>query len=124
MIYDWIVTQFILIAESQPAVRAALRLLIEQQSGLVIAGESLDATSLLRAILGLPAGIVLFDWNLPGLPPSQTLRLVRHEQPALKIICLSGRMEDKFPALAAGADYFVWKGEPPSVLLSLLVPAE
>ncbi|MFO7661095.1 MAG: response regulator transcription factor, partial [Chloroflexota bacterium] len=57
----------ILIAESQPATRAALRLLIEQQPGWRLAGEAADVTGLLQQVAGGLVDVVLLDWSLPGL---------------------------------------------------------
>jgi DNA-binding NarL/FixJ family response regulator len=114
----------ILIAESQPATRAALRLLIEQQPGWRLAGEAADVTGLLQQVAGGLVDVVLLDWSLPGLSAARTLRLVRREQPSLFIAVLSTHSEDRLPALAAGADEFIWKGDPPQHLLSIIRPYE
>lgn len=110
-------TRSILIAESQPAVRSALRLWIEQQPGLHLTGEVTNGPDLLQAVVARPADVLLLDWSLPGLPIGQLLRLVRFEQPRLRVIAMSGRPEDRRPALAAGADAFACKGDSPHDLL-------
>jgi DNA-binding NarL/FixJ family response regulator len=122
--YYGLMSRTILIAESQPAARAALRLLIEQQPGWQPAGEAADVTSLLRQVAGRIMDVVLLDWYLPGLPPVQTIRLLRREQPGLFVAVLSPRSEDRLPALAAGADEFIWKGDSLRRLLSIIRPSE
>ncbi|WP_420641317.1 hypothetical protein [Candidatus Leptofilum sp.] len=40
-----------------------------------------DATSLLQAVAKKKPKLLLLDWELPGLPPEQLLRLVWYERP-------------------------------------------
>ncbi len=57
----------ILLADDQPKVRSALRLLLEQQPWATAISEADDADALLaRASAQLP-GLVLLDWELPGM---------------------------------------------------------
>lgn len=105
-------TMRIVLADDQVSVRSALRLLLEEEPGLNVVAEAADATGLLLAVADNEPDLVLLDWELPGLPPTQLLRLLRFERPKLKIIALSGRPESTLAARDADIQGFVSKNEP------------
>ena len=111
----------ILLVDDQSKVRSALRLVLEQQPGVHILGEAVDATGLLDWVKAACPDVVLLDWELPGLPDDDdVLSVLRARCPHLKVIALSGRPEARRAALAAGVDAFVSKGDPPERLLKTL----
>jgi DNA-binding NarL/FixJ family response regulator len=62
---------------------------------------------------------VLLDWELPGLQAANSLLpALRALCPRLSVIALSGKPEARRAALAAGADGFVSKGDPPERLMA------
>jgi DNA-binding NarL/FixJ family response regulator len=106
----------ILLADSQAKVRFALRVLLERQSGLEVVGEVASAEELLALAAVLSPDLVLVDWTLANT----VLLALRGGCPGLGIIVLSGRPEARRAALAAGADAFVSKGNPPEHLLAAI----
>ena len=110
----------VLLADDQPKVRSALRLLLGQELGLRVVGEAADAQSLLAQVKASCLDLVLLDWELLGLQAVHLLRALRALCPHLKVIVLSGRPEACQAAFAAGADAFVSKGDPPERLLTTL----
>lgn len=106
----------ILLADDQASVRSALRLLLEQSLNGEIVGECADATSLLQTIAHAEPDVILLDWELPGLPAVQLMRLLRFEKPGVSIIALSSRPEASRQAVSAGVDAFVSKNAPPEIL--------
>ena len=108
----------VLLADDQSKVRSALQLLLEQEPELSVAGEATEADELLAQVGTVCPDIVLLDWELPGLPRHDLLSALRARCPHLKVIALSGRPEARQAALAAGADAFVSKGDPPEQLLA------
>lgn len=118
----------ILLADDQSKVRSALRLLVEQEPGLIIVGEATEAENLLAQVEATQPDLVLLDWELPGLqtddPSTDSgqgrLSTLRTLCPGLKVIALSGQPEARRAALAAGADAFVSKGDPPEQLLATI----
>ena len=110
----------VLLADDQSRVRSALRLVLEQQQGVSILGEAVDATSLLDWVKAACPDLVLLDWELPGLETDSLLSALRARCPHLKVVALSGRPEARQAALDAGADAFVSKGDPPEWLLRTL----
>ena len=110
----------ILIADTQPRVRFALRVLLERQPGLEIMGEVADAEALLARIETACPDTVLLDWELPGMAMDDLVPALRHVCMDLVIIALSGRWEACRTAMAAGVDAFVSKSSPPDRLLSAI----
>lgn len=110
----------VLLADDQANVRHALHLLLEQEPNIVVVGEAADATGLLLANSTHQLDVLLLDWELPGLPLPQLLRLLHFERPSLQIIAMSSRPEAQIKALSAGAVAFLSKGAPPETVRSTL----
>jgi two-component system, NarL family, invasion response regulator UvrY len=110
----------ILVADRQAKVRFALRVLLERQPGFEIVGEASSTTDLLdRAAAEVPE-VVLFDWDMAAPSPTGMMLALRDACPGAAVIALSGRAEARRTALAAGADAFVSKGDPPERLLNAI----
>ncbi len=110
----------ILLADNQSRVRFALRVLLNRQPGLEVAGEAVDADDLLAQVQASHPDLVLLGWELPGLTSPGSLSALRKDHPDLLIIALSGRPEARQAALDAGANAFVSKGDPPERLLAAI----
>jgi DNA-binding NarL/FixJ family response regulator len=125
----------VFLADKQTKVRSALRLLLEQEPWLSVVGEAAEAEDLLAQVQKTQPDVVMLDWELPGFrvtDPStpltgsgtcsgQRLLFALHSLGChSKIIALSGHLEAREEALAAGADAFVSKGDPPERLLTTL----
>ena len=110
----------ILLADDQPKVRFALRVLLEQQAGLRVIGEALDAQELLEQTAQECPDLVLLGWELPGCSTTDLLPSLRTTCPSLSVIALSGRLEARQAALDSGADAFVSKSDPPDRLLAVI----
>ena len=116
----------VLIADDQPQVRSALRLLLKQEPGVAVVGEAENVEEALELATARRPDLVLLDWELPGLRAADLskkaklglLPALRARCPRVKVVALSGRSEARQAALAAGADIFVSKGDPPERLLA------
>lgn len=114
----------ILIADDWPNVQDALRLLLEQQQGIEVVGEVVDAADLLAEVEAGCPDVLLLGWELPGFAAVELLPALRRICPDLYVIALSGRPEKRREALAAGADAFVGKTEAPAHLLTAIGEAQ
>jgi len=108
----------VLLADDESKVRSALRLLLEQKPGLSVVGEATEAGEVLEQVQAACPDLLLLDWELPGQQAADLLPAIRRCCPHLLVIALSGRPEARQAALAAGADAFVSKGDPPDRLLA------
>ena len=110
----------ILIADDEPRVRSALRLLLHQESGTSEIFEAGDVEAVLRCAEKRHLDLVILDWNLPKTGGYTALKALRAVQPHVAIIVLNSRSEARHSALATGADAFVSKGDPPERLLATI----
>jgi DNA-binding NarL/FixJ family response regulator len=110
----------ILIADDESNVRFALRVLLEQRSGLCVVGEAADAQGLLAQVQATRPDLVLLDWGLPGLGADELLAALREEGSGPAVIVLGVRTGIEKAALDAGADAFVSKVDQPEQLLAAI----
>ncbi len=107
----------ILLADEQTRVRSALQILLCQEPDVSIVGEASEGKELLAQLRAIRPDLVLLDWGLPDLAAIGSLPGLQTVCPNLMVIVLSGRPEARLEALAAGADEFVSKIDPPARLL-------
>ena len=110
----------ILLADDQSNVRFALRALLERQPGAQVVGEAANAETLLSQVSTACPDLVLLNWGLPGMAADELPPALREACPDLAVIVLSGQPEARRAALAAGADAFVSKTDPPEELLAAI----
>jgi DNA-binding NarL/FixJ family response regulator len=113
----------VLIADDEPRVRSALRLLLRQHPGVAVAGEANSVERALELTVRQRPDLVLLDWELSGRNGTATLERLRAVRRDLMVIALSGRPEARQTALDAGVDAFVSKGDPPELLVATLQKA-
>ncbi len=110
----------ILIADSRPKVRFALRVALEQYPGLETIGEAIDADDLLAQIRIICPDLVLIDWELPGVPTAKLIGILRQTCVNSRVIVLNSREETREQAMTAGADAFVCMCDAPDELLAAI----
>ena len=113
----------ILLADDQPKVRLGLRLLLEQAAWASVVGEAAEADRLLALVAESQPDLVLFDWSLLDAAADQIAAL-RRACPQVAVIVLSAQPEAEADALAAGANAFVSKADPPEQLLAAIRAAK
>jgi DNA-binding NarL/FixJ family response regulator len=114
----------VLLADDQPSVRFALRVLLERQPHLKVVGAAVNVDDLLDQVKATCPDLVLLSWELPGLVADAPLGTLRRNFPDLTVIVLSGRPKVRRAALGAGADAFVSKADPPERLLAAISDCE
>jgi DNA-binding NarL/FixJ family response regulator len=110
----------ILVADSDTNVRFALGVLLGQGAGFIVQGEAADAGRLLARMEAGCLDAVVMDWSLPGMAMEVLMARIRCQCPGVAIIILSSGLGVKRAALAAGADRFVSKSDPPGELVAAI----
>lgn len=110
----------VLLADDHPKVRRALRMFMEEESGVRIVGEVSNVEALISQALALQPDLILLEWELQGCPGNNLLCGLRALNLRTHVIVLSWRPECEKDALAAGADGFVSKANGPEQLLAVL----
>jgi DNA-binding NarL/FixJ family response regulator len=107
----------VILAHCQAKEHKALRWLLEQDPELNLVAETDETDSLLAQAQAMQPGLVLLDWELPGLEATDMLQALHCLGSPLKVVAFSDRAEAHQEAMAAGADAFVSKEEPVEELL-------
>ena len=110
----------IFLADSEHHIRAALKLLLEQDSHFEIVGEANHVESLLAQVCNQPPDAIVLDWNLVGIHPQRLLSTLREHCPKTKILASSVRPEHQKTSAELGVDAFLLKQLPPEQFFAAL----
>jgi len=112
----------IIIADHDPKVRSAMRLILEQQPGCSKIIELDSSESLIESALNNHAEVVIMEWELPGLQTNaQLITSLRKIYPPIKIVSLSDRERVGQLAVALGANEFISKTDSPEKLMDCVM---
>jgi len=110
----------VLIVDDQPRTRQSLRTLLTTWPRVGEVQEAANGRQAIGLVEQLEPDVVLMDIRMPEMDGLEATQLIKTRWPQVKIIMLSMYTEYVESALAAGADAFVSKGEPPKHLLSIV----
>lgn len=110
----------VLLADKHPAVRWALRTILEEEQGMRVIGEGFRPETFLPMVRNHRPDLILLEWELPGSPMEELLVARRSLDLDTCIVVLGRQPEAKADALAAGADAFLSKAENPDEFLAAL----
>ena len=109
-----------LLADDNPDLRSALRLMLETRLNAPLVFEADDQARMMEQGLAHHPECLILDWELPGLDDGNGLRAVRELLPDIKIIVTSAWPEAAEAATVAHADAFISKTDPPSEILTAI----
>lgn len=103
----------ILIVDDHPLVREALKLILEDGSGMVIADEAGTKAEALQKICENDYDVVLLDLRMPDSGGLEGLKEIKMQRPSLPVLVISVYPEEDYGvrALKAGASGYVNKRE-------------
>lgn len=110
----------ILVADGRPDVRSALRLLLEQDTGMVVSAEARKGDDVVEQVRVTCPDVIILDCDLPGLQARDLLPEVRSICPRVWVVALCSRAEARRAVMSAGADVFVSKSDYPQKLLKIV----
>ncbi len=110
----------ILLADDNPDLRSALRLLLETRLNLKLITEASDMEHVLAQTEDMRPDCIILDWELPGRPLRERIGVLRALVPGMKIIITSTRPESRQEALYEGADAFADKADSPLQILDAM----
>ena len=108
-----------LLADDNPDLRSALRLMLETRLNAPLVFEAADHAHLIDQSMAHQPDCLILDWELPGFDDPKCLTALRDLLPELKIIVISARPEAAEVA-AAHADAFICKTDPPAEILNAI----
>jgi len=102
------------LCDDVPELRQLLRIILEEDPGVRVVGESGDAEAGIEEIAELQPHVVLLDLSMPGMDGLEALPVIRRVAPGTAVVVFSGFTEARMASLVleAGADRYIEKGEP------------
>jgi DNA-binding NarL/FixJ family response regulator len=99
------------IVDDQELMRSALRMMVESQPDLELAGEAADGHEALALVRSKRVDVVLMDLRMPRLDGIKATAAITGEQSATRVVALTTFDLDDyaFPAIRAGASGFLLK---------------
>ena len=110
----------IVIADDDRHARAGLRALLTASLACDIVGEAANGEDAVAQVARYGPDAVVLDLRMPMLDGMQATRIIKERWPAITVVALTMYVGHRDAALAAGADAFVSKLDPPHVLISAL----
>jgi len=112
----------ILLVDDHSVLRAGLRLLLNSQPDLIVAGEAGDAREALALAESLQPDLILLDLTMPGLSGIEALPALRRLAPSARILVLTMHDDESYlrQALRKGAAGYVLKKAADSELINAI----
>jgi two-component system response regulator NreC len=101
----------VLIADDHAVLRAGLRMLLDAQNDMAVAGEAGDGSEASRKARELQPDVVLMDLSMPGPRSGDAIRQVLRACPSTRVLILTMHDDPAYlaSALSAGASGYVVK---------------
>ena len=113
----------ILIVDDQRRARHSLRALLATRFQLGETCEAANGVEAVRCVEECKPDIVVMDARMPEMDGIEATHIIKMKSAHTLVIVLSIYLEYQEAALAAGADAFISKGDPPERLLEALTKA-
>ena len=110
----------VLIADDQPRARQSMKALLATWPGVEEVREAANGREAVRRVEESQPDVVLMDVRMPVMDGLEATRIIKARWPQVKVIVQSMYADYMPEALAAGADAYMSKGEPPEKLLATL----
>jgi two-component system nitrate/nitrite response regulator NarL len=112
----------ILLIDDHPLLRRGVSQLLELEDDLTLAGETGEPEEGLRLAAELDPDMILLDLNMPGLNGIETLKRLREQGFAGRVVMftVSDHEEDVVAALQSGADGYLLKDMDPDEMVRQL----
>ncbi|MER7948661.1 response regulator transcription factor [Streptomyces sp. NPDC096079] len=101
----------VVLADDQPLVRTALRMVITDTRDLVVAGEAANGAEAVRLVEETEADVVVMDLRMPGTDGIEATRIITEGPTGARVVVLTTFDDDDhvYAALHAGASGFLVK---------------
>jgi CheY-like chemotaxis protein len=111
----------VLIVDDTSRARQSMKALLEVWHQLEEVREAANGSEAVQLVEDFRPDVILMDARMPKMGGLEATRLIKAKWPEIKIVILSVFTDYQALALAAGADAFVCKSDPPELLRKTLV---
>jgi len=110
----------VFVVDDLPSARAGLTAFLNSLPNIEVVGSAVDGVEAVEGISAKSPDVAIMDIEMPRMDGLEAIRQLRANGVSTPIIALSIGWEFREPALAAGANAFLYKGEPLTDLVALL----
>ena len=112
----------IVIADDHAIVREGLKRIVDSADDLQVVGEAADGTEVVERVREIDFDVLVLDLSMPGRSGMELIRLVKAQQPRLRILVLSMHQELQYAvrAIKSGASGYLTKESAPAQLVLAL----
>ena len=112
----------VVLADDHSMVRAGLRELLTATGHISVVGEATNGQEVLTAVREGGFEVLVLDMSMPGRSGIELIKLVKAEQPKLRILVLSMHSEEQYAvrAVRAGASGYLTKESAPDELVAAI----
>ena len=112
----------LLLVDDHEVVRSGLRMLLENEAGLVIEGEANNGGQALELVEKLNPDVVIMDITLPDISGIDATRQIKASHPKVAVVALTIHEDQQyfFEMLQAGASGYVPKRAAPDDLITAI----
>lgn len=112
----------LLLVDDHAVVRGGLRMLLENERGMDIVGESSTGLGALRLVEDLLPDLVIMDISLPDMSGIEATRRIKATHPGVRVLALTIHEDQQyfFEMLQAGASAYIPKRAAPADLISAI----
>lgn len=112
----------IVIADDHAIVREGLKRIVSSADDMGVVGEACDGNEVMQRVRDLSFDVLMLDLSMPGRNGMETIKLVRAERPALRILVLSMHQELQYAvrAIRSGASGYLTKESAPDLLVQAI----
>lgn len=113
----------VMLVDDHPLMRRGIRQLLELHSSFDVVAEANNGTEALAEAKRLSPDVILLDLHMKGMSGFDTLKALRNEGVAARILVLtvSDARSDIYAMLDAGADGYLLKDSEPELLLQQII---
>ena len=113
----------VMLVDDHPLMRRGIRQLLELHSSFDVVAEANNGTEALAEASRLSPDVILLDLHMKGMSGLDTLKALRNEGVAARILVLtvSDARSDIYAMLDAGADGYLLKDSDPELLLQQII---
>jgi DNA-binding NarL/FixJ family response regulator len=112
----------LILADDEPNVRRALKMRLELEPDLAVAGEARDGLMAVAMCEGVQPDVVVMDVSMPCLDGIEAAARIRTVAPATRVVVLTLHDDPatRLRAATAGTAGFVCKHDPPEILIDAI----